>query len=157
MVAEIELLCNHFPVQVGELTHQIDIGLLLLDDLSEQFAFKRIPAERGEVVFLHGEPFEHAVACTHSGYQLRYILPVLIEEVLLYVADVVLIAVLGNDPHEHLHIVLTPVLLYLLVLHHLLNPESHQPNYGLITYVPCDNPFHTVHLLTVLQHITANL
>ena len=66
VVAEIELLCNHFPVQVGELTYQINIGLLLLDDLSEQFAFKIIPAKGGEVVFLHGEPFEHAVACTHS-------------------------------------------------------------------------------------------
>lgn len=141
---------------MGEVLHTL-AELLLIDDVPEQLAFLGCPVAVGKIGLAYAEPFEHAATAADPGDQSRDSFPIFKGELFVDVVDVVLIAVLGDDPHEDLHVLLAPVLFQFLVFHHLIDAPGDQPDYGLVADVRGYHFLVLVHLLAVLQDILADL
>lgn len=155
-IAEIKLLGDGFPVEVGEIFHTL-AELLLVDDVPEQLAFLGCPVAVGKIGLAYAEPLEHAATAADPGDQSRDSFPIFKGEFFVGVVDVVPIAVLGDDPHEDLHILLAPVLLQFLVLHHLIDAPGDQSDNGLVADVRRYHFLVLVDLLAVLQDILPDL
>jgi hypothetical protein len=67
------------------------------------------------------------------------------------------VAVFGDDPNQDLHIFFAPVLFYLLIFYHLLDPAGGQTHHALLTDKGRHDLFVTIDLLTMLKDIASQL
>ena len=102
---------------MGEILYSL-VELLLIDNISEQLALLNCPVTARKIGLANAQPFEHAATATDPRDQFGNSFPILEGELFISVVDMVLIAVLGDDPHEDFHVFLIPILLQFLVLHH---------------------------------------
>ena len=105
---------------MGEFLYSL-VELLLIDNISEQLALLNCPVAVRKIGLANAQPFEHAAAATHPRNQFGNSFPILKAELFVSVVDMVLIAVLGDDPHEDFNVFLTPILLQFLILDHLVD------------------------------------
>lgn len=144
----VQFLSDCLPIEVRKLLNR-SYPLLFLNDDSEQCTLLCTPWAVAEVCFANAEPLEHAVTASHPRNQLGHSLPILHVQLLLDIADALLVAVLADYPYQYPHIFFAPVLLQFFVLDHLVDAGGGQPQHCLITDVTAYHFLVLVELLTV--------